>query len=244
VTDTAINGRGPGVLSRQEDSLPDAGDAAAVPARRGGRPSRAAAEHLGAHILDAATELFLSDGYGATSVEAVARRAKISKRTLYHRFDDKAALFAAVVHRIIERLRPPADVSLHEGGDLEAILQRLARLMLHAALAPPALALHRLIVAESARFPDLAAVVAQQGATAEAIRLIAGILGRETQAGKLALDNPTFAAQQFLYLVIASPQRRALGLGPPMTPPEIEQWGRDAVNLFLNGCRGWVRTAQ
>src|SRR5437773_3704128 len=157
---------------------PDA-DATALPvtvtaARRGGRPSRTEAEQLGERILDAATALFLSAGYGATTIEAVAGRARISKRTFYHRFDDKSALFSAVVHRTIERLHPPANVPLLQGANVQEILERLAGLMLHAAVSAPAIALHRLIVAESARFPKLAAVVARSGATEEGIRLISG----------------------------------------------------------------------
>ena len=218
-------------------------EAPAVPAtayRRGGRPSRTEAEQLGERILDAATALFFSAGYGATTIEAVARRARISKRTFYHRFDDKPALLRAVVHRTIDRLRPPANVPLLAGADLREILERLADLILHAALSPPAIALHRLIVAESARFPKLAAVVTEQGGTEEAIGLIAGVLQREAHAGRLSLDAPTFAAQQFLHMVISWPQRRAMGLGTPMTPAELEAWARDVVNLFLNGCRRWV----
>src|SRR5262252_4434617 len=118
--------------------------AAAIP-RRGGRPSRAQAQQLGERILDVATQLFLAHGYGATSIEAVAQRARISKRTFYHRFADKPALFSAVVHRIIERLRPPAGVPLFQGASLREILERLAGLMLRAALSPQAVALHRLI---------------------------------------------------------------------------------------------------
>jgi TetR/AcrR family transcriptional regulator, mexJK operon transcriptional repressor len=181
--------------------------------------------------------LFLAHGYGATSIEAIARRARISKRTFYHRFHDKPELFVAVVHRIIDGLRPPAEMPLLE-GNLQQILERLAGLILHAALSPQAIALHRMIVAESARFPQLAAVVTGPGAREEAIQLIAGILDREARAGKLAPDNPTFAAQQLLYMIIALPQRRAMGFGVPMTSAEIDAWPRDVVNLFLNGCRG------
>ena len=211
--------------------------------RRGGRPSKADAEQIGQRIIDAATELFFTLGYGATSVEAVARRAGISKRTFYHRFANKSALLSAVVHRTIDRMRPPADVPLLDGADLPAILRGLAGLILRAALSPPAIALNRLIVAESSRFPDLATVVTNQGAIEEAVRLIAGVLEREARAGNLSVDDPTFAAQQFLYMVITVPQRRAMGLGVPMTPVEIDAWPRDVVNLFLNGCRGWERTA-
>jgi TetR/AcrR family transcriptional repressor of mexJK operon len=211
--------------------------------RRGGRPSRAEAGQLPYRIIDAATELFFALGYGATTVEAVAQRAGISKRTFYSRFGNKAALFSAVVHHTIERLRPSADVPLLRGANLEEILRGLAKLILRAALSPSAIALHRLIVAESSRFPDLAAVVIQQGASDEAVRLIASVLEGEARAGNLNLDNPTFAAQQFLHMVIALPQRRAMGLGTPMTSAEVDAWGSDVVNLFLNGCRGWERAA-
>jgi TetR/AcrR family transcriptional repressor of mexJK operon len=206
--------------------------------RQGGRPSRATSEQLGERILDAATDLFLTHGFGATSIEAVAQRVRISKRTFYHRFADKPALFAAVVHRIVQRLRPPATVPLVKGADLQAMLEQLARLILRAALSPEAIALHRLIVAESSRFPDLAEAVAREGAAEEAIKLIAGLLERESKAGRLKLRDAVFAAQQFLQMVIALPQRRAMGLGPAMTTRELAAWPRDVTYLFLNGCRG------
>src|SRR5271156_216964 len=107
---------------------------------RGGRPSRADALRLRQRILEAATELFLAQGYGSTTIEAVAARAGISKRTFYDRFDDKSVLFAAVVHRIIEHIRPPPEVPLIEGATLSEVLRRLARMILSAALAPEALA--------------------------------------------------------------------------------------------------------
>jgi len=208
----------------------------AAPPSRGGRPSLAEAQRLGERILDVATDLFLSHGYGSTSIEAIARRARISKRTFYHRFADKPALFVAVVHRIIDRLRPPADLPLLE-GNIGEILERLARLILGAALSPDAVALHRMVVAESGRFPKLAALVTARGVTGEAIQYIADLLHREARAGNFALDDPSFAAGQFLYMVISLPQRRAMGLGVPMTSAEIDAWPRQVVALFLNGCR-------
>ena len=211
----------------------------AAPPRRGGRPSRAAAALLGEHILDVATELFLAQGYGVTSIEAVAQHARISKRTFYHRFSDKAALFGSVVRRIIEELRPPSDWPLYEDGSLDQVLGRLAQLMLGAVLMPKALALNRLMVAEAQRFPELAAIVAREGGRAELVGQIAGIIEREARAGGLALDRPEFAAEQFIQLVVSLPQRRAFGLGTPMTEAELDGWADDCVNLFLNGCRFW-----
>jgi TetR/AcrR family transcriptional repressor of mexJK operon len=204
---------------------------------RGGRPSRADALRLRERILVAATELFLAEGYGSTSIEAVARRAGVSKRTLYDRFDDKSALFAAVVHRIIEQIRPPPDVPLVEGTTLADILRRLALLILRAALSPQAIALHRLVNAESARFPELVRAVASDGSTREAMDLIGSLLDRELSDSKLSGENREFAAAQFIFMVVALPQRRAMGFGTPMMPAELDVWAVKVVALFLDGCR-------
>jgi len=207
--------------------------------RRGGRPPRLQAEQIREQILEVATPLFLNEGYGATSIEEVAKRARMSKRTLYSRFRDKAELFGAVVHRLVERLRPPNTTpeQFFEGHSIDAILERLARLILRAALSPPALALHRVILAEATRFPELAEAVNQEGARREAIRHIAAFLEGETLAGALTVPKPEFAAEQFLHMLVSGPQRRALGLGTPMAGEALDAWARDAVDLFLNGCR-------
>jgi TetR/AcrR family transcriptional regulator, mexJK operon transcriptional repressor len=211
--------------------------------RRGGRPSRAAALELNERILDVATELFLAQGYGLTTIEALARRAGISKRTFYHRFADKGVLFGAVVHRIIEGIRPPPGVPLLEGATLHEMLKRLAGLIMHAALSPPAIALHRLIMAESGRFPELARAVNAQGASQEAIALISALLAREIDNVDFTAPAREFAALQFLQLVVVVPQRRALGFDKPMSAAELEAWADSSVKLFLGGCRGWRRSA-
>jgi AcrR family transcriptional regulator len=206
-------------------------------ARRGGRPSVEEAEKLPDRILDAATALFLTQGYGATSIEAVAGRAKIGKRTLYSRFHDKGDLFGAVVHRLIARMRPAGAERLFLDGTVEEILVRLADAILRAALTPEALALFRMTVAEGTRFPELAATLDREGARREAIQGIGHFLESQVANGSLRpLADPAFAAEEFLQLVVSVPQRRALGLGTPLSEPELHAWARNAVKLFLEGC--------
>ena len=188
-------------------------------------------------LLDVATDLLLSQGYGATSIEAIARRARVSKRTFYHRFADKPALMSAVVVRLIDGLRPPAHVPLIEGQGLEQILGHLATLILQAALTPKALALHRLIVSEVQRFPDLAEAVSRSGGRQEAVRLIADLLRLHSPESTLEAGPAAFAAEQFLQLIVSVPQMRAIGLGQPMTPIELDEWARGSVALFLGGVR-------
>src|SRR5258707_8733169 len=116
------------------------------PRGHGGRPSRLESAQLSDRILDVATALFLGHGFGATSIEAVARRAGISKRTFYHRFRGKEVLFEAVVRRLIERWTPPLDAALFEGASLAQTLRRAAEYMLDVALTPEAPPLHRMVI--------------------------------------------------------------------------------------------------
>ena len=196
---------------------------------RGGRPSRADALRLRGRILEVATELFLAQGYESTSIEAVAARAGISKRTFYHRFDDKPMLFAAVVQQIIEQIRPRAGVPLIEGATLRDVLRRLAGMILHAALSPQALALHRLVMAESARFPELVRAVNGEGSAREATTLISDLLARELRESALSAEDRAFAAEQFIFMVVAVPQRRAMGYGTAMTAADLDAWADKAV---------------
>jgi TetR/AcrR family transcriptional repressor of mexJK operon len=156
----------------------------------------------------------------------------------YDRFVDKAALFAAVVHSIIEQIRPAASVPLLAGSSLPKVLQRLAGLILKAALSPQALALHRLVTGESSRFPELALAVENDGGQAEATGLIAGLLARELPKITIGPQKQRFAADQFIYMVVTLPQRCALGFGTPMTAPELDAWAQVVVILFLDGYKG------
>lgn len=235
--------RHPAITIRRPATKPAHNSEASVPRqqkakpRTGGRPSREASLKLRDTILDVATQHFLKDGYGPVSIERVAREARVSKRTLYQRFANKTELFTSVVHRIVERLRPKNDASFFEGDDLEKILLRLARFILDATLTPDALALHRIIMAESMRFPELAGAVSQGNASAEAVQRIGALLEREKAAGRISVPNTGFAAAQFLFMIIAIPQRRALGMGKPMNGADRNSWARSTVALFLNGCR-------
>jgi AcrR family transcriptional regulator len=206
-----------------------------VAPRRGGRPTRADAAALGERIVAIATNLFLGQGFGATSIEAVAAASGVSKRTFYHRFRDKPDLFRAVVRRLIARWTSPLEAELDAAGPIDETLAKAARRILAAALSPEALQLYRLLIAEAQRFPELALIITEQSAASG--ERLGAFLGREALAGRLALGDPAFAAEQFINMVLAGPRRRALGLGPAMKPPELERWTRHTVALFLEGCR-------
>jgi len=207
------------------------------PRGHGGRPSRLESAQLSDRILDVATALFLSDGFGATSIEAVAKRAGISKRTFYHRFNGKEMLFEAVVRRLIERWTPSFDTELLEAPSLAEGLRRTAEHMLRIALTPEALALHRMVIAEARRFPGPARVLHELGA-AVGVERIARHLETRIANGEIRPIDPRFAAEQFILMVVTGPRRRALGLGPPLSAAGLSDWIDETVRLFLHGCGG------
>jgi hypothetical protein len=108
--------------------------------------------------------------------------------------------------------------------------------MLDVALTPEALALHRVVIAEATRFPGLARILHELGA-ATGIERIARVLEPRIAGGELRAIDPSFAAEQFILMVVSGPRRRALGLGAPLTPPELKGWLDQCVGLFLDGCR-------
>jgi AcrR family transcriptional regulator len=207
---------------------------------RTGRPSQQQAAALTEMILDIATDLFLGEGYGSTSIETVAERARISKRTFYHRFRDKAHLFEAVVRRLIDRWRsrlPPSGTGHEVPADgLEEALQQMAMRILEVALSTEALALHRVVLAEAPRFPDLARRLDEYG-MGQAVALIGALLGGKIGSGRDVSAEARFAAEHFIHMVVSVPQRRALGFGEPFERDELERWVHSTVRLFLDGWR-------
>jgi AcrR family transcriptional regulator len=203
---------------------------------RGGRPSRVESAQLSDRILDVATGLFLGDGFGETSIEAVSKRAGISKRTFYHRFRGKEELFEAVVRRLIERWMPPFDAALLESPSLPVALRRSAEHMLDVALTAEGLALHRMVIAEAERFPGLARILYELGAAA-GIERIARHLDERIARGELRPFDARFAAEQFILMTVTGPRRRALGLGKRLDAAELRDWIDHTVALFLDGCR-------
>lgn len=205
--------------------------------RRGGRPARSEAPLITEKILATATDLFLTRGFGASSIEAIAARVQISKRTFYHRFRDKSDLFRAVFERLVRRWLPQFDAAFEEPAPVEAVLVRSARRMLAMALEPEALALRRLLLTEAGRFPELVEIAIKEGAT-KGIERIAVLLADATRAGTLRVADPLFAAIQFQEMVLSVPMRRAMGFGKAFTEAELDDWAKHTVELFLHGCGG------
>lgn len=196
----------------------------------GGRPTAAGSAELASRILDAAAALFLQNGFAATSIEAISANAGVAKRTLYARFPSKEAVFLAVAERLIGTWLTGFDAAMEAAPSLEAALLTAGHHMLAVALTPSALALHRLMVAEAGRFPELAAALRDSGARVGIERLCRVL---HSYRPNVSPGHLAFLAEQFQHMVLAGPQARALGLDERLDAPALAAWCRDSAALFL-----------
>ncbi len=130
-------------------------DRTSRPTPRVGRPRREDAGAVNDRILAAATELFLEKGVAATSCEAVAARARVSKASLYSRYTGKEALFEAVVRRVIDGRTFRWEGAAPPDATLRTRLALAGKEVLAQALQPVPLELMRLFLTEARRFPEL-----------------------------------------------------------------------------------------
>jgi len=184
-------------------------------------------------ILNAAETLFIAQGYGPVSMEVVAREANVSKATLYAHFESKARLFATIVtetcqakfnwHEIV------SDIALQPRDALMLMGRRALRFVLE----ERALAIHRIVIAESLRFPEIGQAFFD-GACRTLRQRFGTWLMCETQAGRLRVADPALAADQWISLLRSGAHFRAiLGVPPPPSEAEIENTVAAAVDVFL-----------
>jgi AcrR family transcriptional regulator len=207
--------------------------------RRAGGPGRLSADEaarLPERLLEAAQAVFLDQGYARATMDAVARAAGTTRKTLYARHADKSALLSAVVERLLDQALAPLRTQLAPATgspEARALLLQLGRELARLSADSGVAGLNRLILAEATQRPELAALFGTLYA-----RAIAGVrecLDLLVSRGRLQLDEPDRAAAAFIELVASLPRLRAL-LGNPMSDGELEAGVEHAVDLFLRGC--------
>jgi TetR/AcrR family transcriptional repressor of mexJK operon len=189
--------------------------------------------------MDAARRVFFSHGFVETSVDTIAAEAGVSKQTIYNHFRDKRALFLAVISAVQEQAVAAAQdlaaPDVAESEDIEAALRQVARVMIRTALVPDIVALRRIVIAESARDPELLSAFARPRSVFDEV-FTEGILER-VRRGVLDVDDPGVAARQFLILTVQeSLMRSELGTRE-LAPPQIEQIINDGVQMWLRAYR-------
>ncbi|WP_018505477.1 TetR/AcrR family transcriptional regulator [Parafrankia discariae] len=208
-----------------------------APTRRGaGRPTREQAEARHEELLDTALEVFLERGFELATIEMIAGRVSMTKRTVYARYPDKAALFRAAVQRAIERqIVPQAVLEGMDNGDLAETLGAIARLRITQVATPNGLRLQRIINTESYRFPEIFTISFEQSGR-PVIEFVAGVLERAVADGTIAPTNPRLAASVFMSMLVSGPVRTIVS-GHMPTRAELDERIEFSVRLLLDGLR-------
>lgn len=163
----------------------------------------------------------------------IATQAGVSKGTLYNYFAGKAELFAAHVEQQCAANIARVFGAIDPDGEPAATLAAIGRQMLELMLSPIGLATYRVVVAEAVKFPALARTFYDAG-PARAIETMAAWLARETALGRLRVDDPAFAADQFFSLCQTKlGLARRLLLQEPPDPAVIDRVVSAAVEMFL-----------
>lgn len=152
-------------------------------------------------IIAAAHEAFREQGYDATSMDEVAKRAGVAKQTVYAHYESKEALFLAVLQRERHRMRCASPLALTTGSlPIRDALRQMCQCFLEDALSLPAISFFRVALAAAYRFPTLGQSMYETGPK-EVCGDLAKLLQRAVASGTLQIDDTQVAAEQLVALM-------------------------------------------
>jgi AcrR family transcriptional regulator len=208
-----------------------------TPCGKRGRPAKGTEAARRAALLQAAEDIFLVQGFGASSMEMVAKRAGISKKTIYCFFETKEDLFAAMMRDRVEQSLPPdLPENVVCAGTLEAALTHYLTELARVRLVPFVVNLTRLVIAEAPRFPEIARTFYREGPQRQYTQ-VEGWLRRQADKGLIVVDDPAEAARALVTPIVAEPLRSlALGVEDYPTIEVMAARAKTVARLFMRGC--------
>lgn len=180
-----------------------------IPGRRGQRKL----ERRNA-ILAAARRSFLEDGYAATSMSGILKTLGGSKTTLWSYYRSKEELFTAVIEDVTITFRREIEAELSLTGNLEDTLKGFCRSLMTKIAAPEGLATWRLVVAESARFPDVGKIFYAQAA-GHILFTLSQFISYHIKAGRLRDGDSERMAHMLISLCSGLQNRYLWGVAVP-----------------------------
>lgn len=183
-------------------------------------------------VLEAAGQLFREQGYGAVSMDQIARDAGVSKATVYAHFESKERLFAAIIEHGCTTYLEGIVPAVQQLDDMHEALTRIARSIENFLLAPKTLGIYRVIIAEGPRFPEIANAFVQNGPL-PFLKILSEFFDCANKRGLLSVPNTRLAAHQFVWLVRGPLyMRRILNLDLP-NEPGVDDVVEGAVNMMM-----------
>lgn len=194
--------------------------------------SQSAILSIRARILEAAAEMFRSQGYDV-SMDAIATAANVSKQTVYNQFGSKEDLFKAMVADRAAAMRAPLQVQVLDRHPRDMLADVARQYYAHGCTSYE-LSYYRMIIGASLQFPEIGEAYYEAGPK-QVLDALTQWIAREERVGRLDTGgDPAFAAEHFLGLITARIESRGLlGLDIDMTPNEIERRSRFCAEIFM-----------
>ena len=194
-------------------------------------PRRTKSEEKRQQIIHAAGELFLSAGFDGVSMDQVALQAGVSKQTVYSHFGNKEDLFCAIINHKCT-MHDLTDKFFDTERPVHEILRELAEHFTKLLMSEEAIGVFRVCIADASQRGQVAELFWKTGPQ-RLNRLFARYLSEQNRLGKLHIDNPHFAAQQFLYMIKAEAYlQRALGQPDDSNLEELPAYLDSCVAMF------------
>ncbi|WP_322069853.1 TetR/AcrR family transcriptional regulator [Paraburkholderia bannensis] len=187
-------------------------------------------------VLNAARSVFLAHGFSAATTDMIQREARVSKSTVYASWPTKEALFSAVIQRECGQFANSLRHMEFESDDITRSLTTLARAYLTLIVSPMGLALFRVIVAETPRFPELGRTFYAAGP--EVVASIVGqFLERAAARGQIDVQAVGYTSAANLFISIVRGEAQLECLTHPNARPsdaQIDRWVEAAVHTFVS----------
>jgi TetR/AcrR family transcriptional regulator of autoinduction and epiphytic fitness len=183
-------------------------------------------------VISAAIEEFLAAGFDATSMDRIAARASVSKRTVYNHFPSKEALFAAILRQLWDASHTGEAPAYRADQPLRTQLLELLLRKLSLMNDDAFLSLARVAIAAGIHSPERARdMVARLGEREEDLTVWIRAAAAD---GRLRTSDPMFAAQQLHGLVKAFAFWPQVTMGqPPLGKVEQKKVADSAADMFL-----------
>lgn len=186
-------------------------------------------------IITAALEEFGERGFALTRLENVARRAGVTKGTIYLYFDGKEALFKAVVRQtIVPVIAEGERLAQSFAGSARDLFEQLVRKYWRLVGETAAVAIPKLMMAEAANFPELTRFYYEEVVT-RGHRLMAGVIERGIKSGEFRPVDVKIAAKLAMSpLMHAAVALKAFAICMP-EGLDVRTYLNTHIELFLNG---------
>ena len=205
----------------------------------GDRPSRRETrrEERRDAILEVATRYFLEHGYAGTTMSGIAASLGGSKGTLWSYYASKELLFGDVLDRATRDFREQLSMVLNRDEPVESALLQVCIKFLTRIINPDGIALHRLVVGEAGRFPEMGRIFYEQ-VLQRVHSLLARFIADAMEQGDLLADDPEEAASVLTALCTAGHHQKLLvGIIDRVPDDQAERWAARAVEKFLRAYR-------